>query len=224
MSTAPFSFAFQPIIDTDTQSVFSHEALLRGADGEGPHVILQGLSAADVARTDERAWPVALNLAHRLGLTTHLNLNATPEGIAGGVLTQLLLAQQEVPLTQLIVEVTEDRLLGSATDFMAALSKLRAAGVQLAIDDFGAGYSGLNLLVDFQPELLKLDRHLVHDIDGHGPRQSIVRAVMQVCEDLGIDVIAEGIETPAEASWLRAAGVRYCQGYLFGRPSFERLA
>lgn len=221
--SAGLSFAFQPIVDTETRSVFSYEALLRGVRGEGPGELLGGLAAEDVARLDQRAWPVALDLARRLGLSARLNLNATPEGIAGGRLPRVLLDQTGFALTDVVVEITEDRLVSGPAEFTAALETMRAAGVRLAIDDFGAGHSGLNLLADFQPDLLKLDRHLVRDIGSHGPRQAIVRAVLQVCEDLGIDVIAEGIETPAEAAWFRHAGVRYCQGFLFGRPGFETL-
>jgi EAL domain-containing protein (putative c-di-GMP-specific phosphodiesterase class I) len=103
------------------------------------------------------------------------------------------------------------------------LNRYRGQGVRLAIDDFGAGYSGLNLLADFQPDLIKLDMHLVRDIDRAGPRQAIARAVLQVCDDLGIEVIAEGVETVGEYHWLRRVGVRLFQGYLLGRPAFESL-
>lgn len=102
-------------------------------------------------------------------------------------------------------------------------NELRVAGVLLAIDDFGAGSSGLNLLADFQPDILKLDRHLVSNVAQSGPRQSIMRAVLQVCDELGIDVIAEGLETFAEAEWFQRAGVPYWQGYLFGQPGFRCL-
>jgi blue light- and temperature-responsive anti-repressor len=81
----------------------------------------------------------------------------------------------------------------------------------------------LNLLADFQPDVIKIDIHLVRDINGKGPRQAIVRAVIQACDDLGIDVIAEGIETEAEYRWFKRAGVGLFQGYLFGRPEFQSL-
>jgi EAL domain-containing protein (putative c-di-GMP-specific phosphodiesterase class I) len=91
----------------------------------------------------------------------------------------------------------------------------------LAIDDFGAGYSGLNLLASFQPDQVKLDMELIHGIESHGPRQAIVRAVSQVCYDLGIDLIAEGVETMGEYRWLANAGVRLLQGYVLAKPAFE---
>ena len=91
----------------------------------------------------------------------------------------------------------------------------------MAIDDFGAGYSGLNLLTDFQPDQIKLDMKLIRGIEHHGPRQAIVHAIDQVCRDLGIDVIAEGVETAEEYAWLANEGVQLFQGYLFAKPAFE---
>jgi EAL domain-containing protein (putative c-di-GMP-specific phosphodiesterase class I) len=91
----------------------------------------------------------------------------------------------------------------------------------VAIDDFGAGYSGLNLLAEFQPDQVKLDMKLITGIERHGPRQAIVRAISQICSDLGIDIVAEGIETEDEYAWLASQGIRLFQGYLFAKPGFE---
>ena len=83
--------------------------------------------------------------------------------------------------------------------------------------------SGLNMLADFQPDQIKIDMNLVRGTERHGPRQSIVRAVVQVCGDLGIDVIAEGVESLAEYTWFAEQGVCLFQGYLFAKPGFESL-
>jgi EAL domain-containing protein (putative c-di-GMP-specific phosphodiesterase class I) len=103
------------------------------------------------------------------------------------------------------------------------INRCRVRGLRIAIDDFGAGHSGLNLLAEFQPDLLKLDMNLVRDIPTHGPRQAIVRGVLQTCADLGIDVIAEGVETGAEFAWFQAHDVQLFQGYFFAGPAFECL-
>jgi EAL domain-containing protein (putative c-di-GMP-specific phosphodiesterase class I) len=100
----------------------------------------------------------------------------------------------------------------------------RAAGLRVAIDDFGAGHSGLNLLADFQPDMIKLDMKLLRGIDHQAPRQSIVRALLAMCRELGIEVVAEGVETLGEFRWFEAQGVQLFQGYLFARPAFEGLA
>jgi EAL domain-containing protein (putative c-di-GMP-specific phosphodiesterase class I) len=120
-----------------------------------------------------------------------------------------------------VIEVTEGEVIVDTAHFAELINEYRALGMKFAIDDFGAGYSGLNLLVNFQPDQIKLDMFLVRGIDGHGPRQAIVRAIDQVCFDLGIDVIAEGVETIAEYEWLADQGVRLFQGYLFAKPGFE---
>ena len=93
-----------------------------------------------------------------------------------------------------------------------------------AIDDFGAGYAGLNLLADFQPDLIKLDMALIRDIDKHKGRQAITRGIMQVCSDLSIRVIAEGVESREEVMVLRDLGVALFQGYYFARPAFQAQA
>ena len=114
-------------------------------------------------------------------------------------------------------------MIHNAAGFSEKMNSYRAEGLKFAIDDFGAGYSGLNLLAEFQPDSVKLDMQLVRDIESKGPRQAIVRAVIRACEDLGIDVIAEGIEHDAEYRWFKRNGITLFQGYLFGRPAFEAL-
>ena len=93
-----------------------------------------------------------------------------------------------------------------------------------AIDDFGAGYSGLNLLADFQTDLVKLDIGLIRDIDRNKSRQAIVKGIIQVCKDLGIKIIAEGVETVEELEVLQSFGVELFQGFYFAKPKFQNLA
>ena len=94
-------------------------------------------------------------------------------------------------------------------------------GFLTAIDDFGAGFAGLNLLAEFQPDIIKLDMELVRHIDKHPARQAIARGVVRICDELGIRIIAEGIETIDECRFLQGLGVRLMQGYLFSQPLFE---
>ena len=122
-----------------------------------------------------------------------------------------------------MLEVSETELVADPMRFAERMNEVRGRGVQVAIDDFGAGYSGLNLLASFQPDQVKLDMLLARGIEAHGPRQAIVRGVMQVCTDLGIEVIVEGVETADEFGWFRDAGVELFQGYFLARPSFEAI-
>ena len=144
--------------------------------------------------------------------------------VAGGVRSALEAAQRSgISPDRLVLEITESEVIDDHAAFGRAVNEFRRTGLQLAIDDFGAGYAGLTMLADFLPDLLKLDMSLVRGIEGNGPRQAIVRAIMQACIDLGIDVIAEGVETLKEYRWFKNAGVSLFQGYLFGKPQFEGL-
>lgn len=176
---------------------------------------------------DQDSRVAAIALAVQLGLNCHLNLNFLPQGLyaseAAITSTLAAAARHALPIDRLILEVTEGEVIADYAHLGHQLNEFRGMGLKVAIDDFGAGYSGLNMLADFQPDQIKIDMNLVRGIEGHGPRQSIVRAVVQVCGDLGIDVIAEGVESLAEYAWFAEHGVRLFQGYLFAKPGFESL-
>ena len=127
------------------------------------------------------------------------------------------------PLNRIMLEVTETETIANYARFITWVHRGRALGVKFAIDDFGSGYAGLNLLAEFQPDAIKLDMMLVRDIASKGPRQAIVRGIIRTCEDLGIDIVAEGVETLDEYEWLRGEGIILFQGYLFARPAFRAL-
>jgi EAL domain-containing protein (putative c-di-GMP-specific phosphodiesterase class I) len=221
------SFAFQPIADITARTVFAYEALARGKKGESAGSVFASVPPGELHAFDHAARMAAVTLAARLALTDKISLNVMPGCIESmpGCLDLLLARATQCGLSpdQLMLEITEGEAIQRPKEFSRLLDPYRAQGVRLAIDDFGAGYSGLNLLAYFQPDLIKLDMHLVRDIDHAGPRQAIARAVLQVCDDLGIEVIAEGVETLGEYSWFRRVGVRLFQGYLLGRPAFEAL-
>lgn len=221
------SFAFQPIIDVEERRVHSYEALLRGVGGEpAPHVLAR-VPREELYDFDACARRGAISLAARLGMTCTLNLNFLPRSLERSPRTVHdaveAAAREGWTADRLVLEVTESEVIDDLTRFTAAMDEARCLGVRIAIDDFGAGYAGLTLLADFQPDEVKLDMHLVHGIESHGPRQAIVRAVAQACFDLGIDVIAEGVETAEERDWFLAQGVRLFQGFLVARPGFETL-
>jgi len=222
-----FSYAFQPIVDVVTREVFSYEALIRGPGNEPAWQVLERVPAHQKYRFDQDSRIVAIALAARLGLDRHLNLNFLPHALcvsADSISSTLEAAvRNHLPVDRIILEVTEGEMIADHAQFAAQLNEYRRMGMKVAIDDFGAGYSGLNLLADFQPDQVKIDMNLVRGIERHGPRQAIVRAVAQACADLGIDVIAEGVESMQEYQWFADQGVRLFQGYLFARPGFEGL-
>lgn len=220
-----FSYAYQPIVDTVARAVFSYEALVRGPSNEPAFQVFKRVSEEHKYQFDQESRVAAIELAARLGLDCHLNLNFLPQGLlqsADAIRTTLeAAALNQLPLERIILEVTEGEIISDYALFAALLNEYRGMGVKVAIDDFGAGYSGLNMLAGFQPDQIKIDMNLVRGIETDGPRQAIVRAVAQVCEDLGIVVIAEGVETLQEYRWFAELGVTLFQGYLFARPGFE---
>ncbi len=225
--SVPFSFAYQPIVDAESRRVFAYEALVRGPNGESAASVLDAINPDSLHAFDRDARVHATKLAARLGLNALLSLNFLPRSLdtLPDALSSLLDAgvAAGIPARKLLLEVTEGEIIHDARGFAERINTYRAQGLRLAIDDFGADYSGLNLLADFQPDAIKLDMKLVRGIDAHGPRQAIVRAVIQACDDLGIEVIAEGVETELEYRWFSRLGVRLYQGYFFGRPAFEAL-
>lgn len=223
----PFSFAFQPIADIEARTVFAYESLVRGPHGESARSVFADVPSESIHQFDHTARIAAVTLAARLGLGSKISLNLLPGSLHAlpNSLDELVEQAEQVGLRteQLLIEVTEGEAIQRPKEFIQLLNQYRAQGVRLAIDDFGAGYSGLNLLADFQPDFVKLDMHLVRDIDRAGPRQAIARGILQVCDDLGIEVIAEGVETLGEYRWFRRVGVRLFQGYLLAPPAFEAL-
>jgi blue light- and temperature-responsive anti-repressor len=225
--TPAFSYAFQPIVDTVAREVFSYEALIRGPHNESAQWVLAQIPEDLKHQFDQNSRVEAIKLAARIGLNCHLNLNFLPKSMelcADSIGSTLVAAtDNRLPFERIILEVTEGEVIDDHAHFAALLNEYRGMGVKLAIDDFGAGYSGLNLLAAFQPDQVKIDMNLVRGIERHGPRQAIVRGITQVCEDLGIDIIVEGVETPPEYRWFEDLGIRLFQGYLFGKPGFESL-
>ncbi len=220
-----FSFAFQPIVDANAREVFSYEALIRGVGNESaPHVLRQ-VPTERLFAFDQKARAHAINLAMRLGISCHLNLNFLPRSLEASptsIVSSLEAAERaNLPIKRIVIEVVEGEIIEDHSQFSRLINEYRGIGLKVAIDDFGAGYSGLNLLAEFQPDQVKLDMKLITGIERHGPRQAIVRAISQICSDLGIDIVAEGIETEDEYAWLASQGIRLFQGYLFAKPGFE---
>ena len=127
------------------------------------------------------------------------------------------------PLERLVLELVEDEEIWDLAKLKPIIDEYREYGVKVAMDDFGAGYSGLKLLSRLKPDLIKLDMALVHAMDEDRTSQVIMKAIVQACFELGIVTIAEGVERYDQAMRLRDMGVVYQQGYYFARPAFEEL-
>lgn len=220
-----FSHALQPIVDVATRTVIAHEALVRGTAGEPAGTILSRITEENRYTFDQASRVKAIEIAARLALPTALSINFLPNAVYRPercIRTTLDAAERfGFPITSIIFETVEGEQVDDGKWLAEVLREYQRIGFRTAIDDFGAGYAGLNLLSDFQPDLVKLDMHLVRAVDTRRAAQAIVRGVVDMCGTLGIGIIAEGIETPEEAACLRDLGVTQMQGYRFGRPQFE---
>lgn len=222
-----FSMAFQPIVDLRDGSVYAYEALVRGLDGEPSKTVLDQVTDANRFAFDQRCRVRAVELAAKLGVTCRLNINFMPNAVyePSRCLRSTLeaAASYGFPIERIVFETTEDERVRDPAHLKAIMAEYKHQGFMTAIDDFGAGYAGLSLLAEFQPDIVKLDMALVRGIDTNLPRQAIIAGILGICRMLDVRVIAEGVETVAEMQTLRDLGIELMQGYLFARPAFEEL-
>ncbi|ELY4082802.1 diguanylate phosphodiesterase [Cronobacter sakazakii] len=220
-------FALQPIVEPTTCKIKAYEALIRSPEGGSPAALFASLSSKALYELDLHSKEIAFALAKAVNIGSQMiSVNLLPGSLVQCPhAVEILLAQiarQGLLPQQVIVEVTESEVISRFDEFECVIRQLRAAGINLAIDDFGAGFAGLSLLTRFQPGRIKIDRCIVADIHLHGPKQAIVHGIVRCCAELEITVVAEGVEKVEEWCWLEAAGIRYFQGYLFARPLLNR--
>ncbi len=222
-----FTMAYQPIIDSINKTVYSQEALVRGINKESAYEILSRVTDDNRYQFDQACRVKAIELASRLKVDSYLNINFLPNAIykpESCIRTTFEACKTfNFPANKLIFEITEGERVTDHDHVISIFKSYKSMGFLTAIDDFGAGYSGLNLLAKFQPDIIKLDMELIRDIEKKRVTQVIVKSIMMACNELNITVIAEGIETLEEFKVLQDFGIRYYQGYLFGKPSWEDL-
>lgn len=225
-----FSMAFQPIYDAVEDRVWGYEALVRGMSGEGAYEVLSKISPEQKYRFDQDCRVKAIELAARLFPADEelkLSINFMPKAVYEPAAclraTLRAAAQHRFPTSSIMFEFTENEEVADTDHLENIITEYRKHGFTTAIDDFGAGHAGLGLLVDFQPDLLKIDMKLVRGIDGSPARQAVITGILHIAEELGITVLAEGIETEAEFLLLKSRGIRLFQGYWFAKPAFEQL-
>ncbi|WP_370677250.1 EAL domain-containing protein [Pleomorphomonas sp. PLEO] len=224
-----FSMAFQPIVDTRAGRVFGHEALVRGVHGEGAGSVLGRVDQDNRYYFDQQCRIKAIELAARLfpaGEDIKLSINFMPNAVyePRACIRQTLETAERVgfPLKKIIFEFTENEPLDTG-HLLKILTTYKQIGFATAIDDFGAGYAGLNLLAKFQPDIVKLDMELVRGIDADPARRVIVKNILAMLDDLGVTALCEGVETAGEFAVLSDLGAHLFQGYHFAKPSFEAL-
>jgi EAL domain-containing protein (putative c-di-GMP-specific phosphodiesterase class I) len=222
-----FSFAFQPIVDVRNREIISFEALVRGPHGECSASVFAQVPEYDSLRFDELCRRKAITLASRLKIPNRLNLNLNAQSIfeIDMSITATFQASIEsgIPAEKIVFEVLENKSLTDQKNLIQYLRLIQEFGFMTAIDDFGAGYSGLKLLAEYQPHFIKLDRNLIGNIHRDLVKQRIFSGVLKICDSLSIQIVAEGVETSGEYRWLNESGINIFQGYYFARPAFEAL-
>ncbi|MGM0429913.1 MAG: EAL domain-containing protein [Pseudomonadota bacterium] len=219
--------AFQPIVDISSKTVFAYEALVRGENGEGAGRIMGQVTEDNKYTFDQSCRVKAIETASRINLPGNLSINFMPNAIyePETCLAKTLETAKRTNFNRnnIIFEVTEQEQVVSQQFLVEVFEAYRKEGFKTAIDDFGAGYAGLNLLADFQPDILKIDMKLIRDVNENKVKQTLVRSIQQIGEELGIQLIAEGIETENEYKYLRDSGITLMQGYYFQKPMLEAI-
>jgi len=216
---ASLHMAYQPIVRTSNGSLFGWEALLRTGEPSvsGPLAFLE--MAERLGRTRELGRRIRSTVAttahHRRGVMFFVNLH--PDDLLDEALYDA-----EAPLSvlapEIVLEITERSPFDAVPDVRDRVRRLRRLGFRLAVDDLGSGYAGLTSFAALEPDFVKLDRGLVHGIDSQPVKRRLVGSIVTVSKELGIGVVAEGIETAGERDTVAELGCDLMQGYLFRRP------
>lgn len=222
-----FTFAYQPIVDVTEGKITSFEALVRGPSEQPAKDVLSNVSQSARYLFDELLRCRAIELACQLGINCRLNLNLLPKGPAMSetAIESALQAADEVGFDRKLVtlEITEPGIVDNVEWFAHCVARYRREGVRFAIDDFGKVYAGLNLIADFQPDCVKIDQVLIRDIKNSKAKRATLAGIVSCCKKLGVELVAEGVESNEEFEVCYDLGVSLFQGYLFAKPGFEIL-
>jgi EAL domain-containing protein (putative c-di-GMP-specific phosphodiesterase class I) len=219
-----FQIVLQPIVDLDSETVYGYEALCRGKRGENYTALISDMAPCLIPAFDRLAMARALRLAARFrleakGVKIAINLGPLTDTLGRDAACVMRLAKHyRLGAASIMLELSED-IRTHGDSYAQIIGKHRAGGVTVAIDDFGAGYAGLNALATCVPDVVKIDRKLIQGIECNSAKKTIVGALSKVCRKLGVMLIAEGVETNLEYEILRGFGIRFMQGFLFARPT-----
>ncbi len=223
---------FQPIVDARSKTIYVHEALIRGVYPDGslmyPAELFDKSSRNDMNfMLDRLARESALKTAAVKKLKTKIFINFIPTAIYDPYFclesTVKWANQLEFDPSQIVFEVVETEQAADKQHLLKILTYYREQGFEIALDDVGEGYSSLNMLINIQPDYIKVDREIIDCIDQSSIKQSVYKALVSTAKDNGIKLLAEGIERKEELEFLESAGVDLMQGYYFGKPAAEPL-
>lgn len=221
------TMAFQPIVDLRDDSVYAYEALVRGKDGAGAGEVLSWVTEDNRYQFDQTCRTKAIEIASKLNIETKLSINFLPNAVykAETCIRATIAAAEKYsfPIQNIIFEVTESEPVRDPSHLLGIFDEYQNRGFITAIDDFGAGYAGLNMLSKFRPDIIKLDMELCQGIAQDPIKQTITTGIITTARALGIEMVAEGIETKEDLDVLADLGIYLVQGYLFSKPVVEQL-
>jgi len=212
--------AFQPILTADG-TLYGHEALMRAKAPSLPHPGAVLKAAESLGELDElgrlvRRLATAPVVAHPDAGILFVNLHPSD-------LEDDELVAASAPLSKIarrvVLEITERASIDSVPNLRKRVMQLRTMGYRIAVDDLGAGYAGLTSFALLEPDIVKIDMSLVRDVDKLPVKQQLILSIARLCREMGIGVVAEGVETAAERDMVLQLGCDLLQGYYFAKPS-----
>ena len=218
LAVGELNVVYQPIIDLKKRTVFAYEALVRSTSPhfQGPPALFtEAIRSRYCGALGRAVRELTVERAPAAPLFVNIHPNEFDEG---------WLVQPDDPIFHhehpVYLEITESVPLSHFSLCHSVLAEVRSRGVLLAVDDLGAGYSNLKYIADLSPQVVKLDRGLIVNMQKGSRQHRLVRSMVRLCEDLGTKVVAEGIETEIEAEAVIDSGAHYGQGFFFARPSY----
>ena len=212
--------AYQPIVDFRRQKVVAYEALLRTSEPTLPNPDALLFAAERLGRLNDIGRAVRASVAGTLAVHPeigNLYINLHPRDILDDTLYSA-----DAPLApfaeRVVLEITERAAMDDIGNIPVRIARLRELGYRVAIDDLGAGYAGLHYFAQLTPDVVKLDISLVRNVHQEAIKRKLIGSLTTLCRDLGMMVVAEGVETAAERDVVMELGCDLLQGYLFARP------
>lgn len=224
---------FQPIVYADdTSRIFAQESLLRGFDAEGNlinpgRIFTQAQDAGLVFQLDALARQLAIREASRHGIKELIFINFSPTAVYDPTtclrMTVRAISEAGIPHDRVVFEVMESEQPPDIKHLIKIMKFYQDAGFSIALDDFGSGYSNLNLIHELRPDFIKLDRHLIDRVHQDPHKALITEKLLEIAQSLNIKTIAEGIEREEELHWVRERGANFAQGFLIAKPTTPPL-
>ena len=228
-ATGPVTLVYQPIVALAApHAVYSMEALTRGPRGtqfENPAVFFEYLrQTRQEARADRRCVAAAVRAAASCDRTElpRISINIHPSTLERDAefapFLASLLDEEQLDASRVILEIIEESRLCSTRRLIEAVAALRAVGIAIALDDVGVGRCNLKTVLDVRPDILKVDRSLVHGSAEDAARRVVLESMQRLAATIGATVVAEGIEREEDAALAHSLGIDHAQGFLFARP------